>query len=239
LQPVDWYEIAERDHELQNPTSAAKIRLLGEYMRLGSGSRVLDIACGKGGPALILASTFGCSVTGVELRAAFADDAQTRIADSRLQSLVEVHTADAATFPIERERWDAALCLGATFVWGNIRDAAAVLVPAVKRGGFVAIGEPFWREWPLPDGTEDHGYVDLPQTVVRFADSGAAVTGLIAADCDDWDRYETLHWRALEEWLATHPDPGGFRARHTRFRDEYFSFKRASLGWAIFVGRKP
>src|SRR6266498_512942 len=56
LHPVGWYEIAERDHELQNPTSAEKIRLLGEYLRLGRESRILDIACGKAGPALVLAT---------------------------------------------------------------------------------------------------------------------------------------------------------------------------------------
>jgi hypothetical protein len=32
------------------------------------------------------------------------------------------------------------------------------------------------------------------------------ITGIIAASDDDWDRYESLHWRALEEWLAEHPD---------------------------------
>jgi cyclopropane fatty-acyl-phospholipid synthase-like methyltransferase len=47
---MDWpWEIAERDHELQNPTSAEKIEQLGEHLRLGPDSRVLDVACGKAG----------------------------------------------------------------------------------------------------------------------------------------------------------------------------------------------
>jgi cyclopropane fatty-acyl-phospholipid synthase-like methyltransferase len=60
------WEVVERDHEIQDPTSPEKIRLLGEYLRLTSESHVLDIACGKGGPALILAATatFGCRVHG-------------------------------------------------------------------------------------------------------------------------------------------------------------------------------
>jgi hypothetical protein len=42
---VPWYySIAERDHEIQNPTSPEKTRLLGEWLRLGPGTRVLDIA---------------------------------------------------------------------------------------------------------------------------------------------------------------------------------------------------
>jgi hypothetical protein len=29
-----WYTVAEHDHTIQNPTSEAKIRLLGERLRL-------------------------------------------------------------------------------------------------------------------------------------------------------------------------------------------------------------
>jgi SAM-dependent methyltransferase len=236
---VDWpYEIAERDHEIQNPTSAAKIRLLGEYLGLGRGSRVLDIACGKAGPAVILASTFGCNITGVELRPGFAGEARARVIASDLGSLVEIHTADGREYPLEPEAWDAALCLGASFVWGNIRDAAAALLPAVNPGGFVAIGEPFWRRWPLPEGRDDEGYADLAGTRARFAAPGLAITGIIAADENDWDRYESLHWRAIEEWLALHPGADEIRTPHERFRSDYLDFKRALLGWAIFIGRK-
>jgi hypothetical protein len=60
---------------------------------------------------------------------------------------------------------------------------------------------------------------------------------MIAASDDDWDRYESLHWRAIEEWLAEHTDEE-FRAQHERFRRDYLGAQRALLGWAIFVGRK-
>jgi hypothetical protein len=34
--------VAERDHEIQNPVNPEKIRLLGEYLRVTSESRVLE-----------------------------------------------------------------------------------------------------------------------------------------------------------------------------------------------------
>ena len=104
-------------------------------------------------------------------------------------------------------------------------------------GGFVAIGEPFWHE----SGVAEDDFVDLVATVDRFQSSGLALTGLIAASEDDWDRYESLHWRALEEWLAANPehgDAGAIREQHLARRDDYLRSQRARLGWAIFVGRK-
>ena len=81
-----YYAIAERDHDIQNPTSREKIRLMGEWLRLGPETRVLDIASGKGGPALVLASIFGCRITGVERYPGFAATARERSASSRQPS---------------------------------------------------------------------------------------------------------------------------------------------------------
>ena len=235
---MTWsWEVAERDHQIQDPMSAEKIRLLGEYLRLDGSSRVLDLACGKAGPAIVLAEAFGCRIQGVELRLQFAGEARARIAERGLGELVSIETADAAAYHLEPETWDAALCLGAGFVWGHIGDAARALVPTVRPSGFVAIGEPFWQD----EGVEADGFVDLAATVKRFQSSGLALTGLIAASEDDWDRYESLHWRALEEWLAANPehrDADAIREQHLARRDDYIRSQRARLGWAIFVGRK-
>jgi len=240
---MGWrWDVAEADHEIQNPLSPEKVRLVGEYLRLGPESRVIDVACGKGGPGRILARTFGCRITGIELREDWAEEARARAAGEGLGDLVEIHAGDAAAFPLEPEAWDAALCLGATFVWGAMAEAAAALTPAVRRGGGVAIGEPFWHAWPLPSGDDDLGYVGLDETVARLERSGAALTALVGSSTDDWDAYESLHWRAVEEWLAANPqDPEAeaFRELHDRSRREYLRIRRGALGWAVFVARRP
>jgi SAM-dependent methyltransferase len=239
---MSWpWEVVERDHELQNPTSADKIRLVGEYMRLDDQTRVLDVACGKGGPARILAATYGCRVHGIEIRPTFAEQAREQAAAAGLDGLIEVETADAAEARLEPDSYDAALCLGAAFVWGTIADAAAALRPVVPEGAYVAIGEPFWRVWPLPEGIDPQEFVTLPETVARFADAGFRLTGIVAASEDDWDRYQSLHWRAVEEWLVeqtTPPEADEVRSLHELRRSDYFRYQRALLDWAIFVGRK-
>jgi SAM-dependent methyltransferase len=237
-----YYAVAERDHEIQNPTSAEKIALLGNYLQLGPDTRVLDLACGKGGPAVLLASTFGCTVLGIERAPEFVEAARERVTAAGVGGLVEIVEADAHAFPLEPEAWDAALCLGATFVWDDLAGTLAALAPTVRPGGHVVVGEPFWRQWPLPRGIDDQGFVTLRETVARIESAGLSLHGMIASSEDDWDHYESLHWRALENWLAANPrdpDAGEIRERHERNRDDYLSFQRELLGWAIFVARKP
>ena len=236
-----YYAVAERDHEIQNPTSADKIVLLGRYLRLGPDTRVLDLACGKAGPAALLASTYGCHVHGIERSHEFVEAAREHIAEVGVGHLVEIVEADAHAFPLEPEGWDAVLVLGATFVWDDLAGTLDAIAPAVRPGGHAVVGEPFWRQWPLPRGIDDQGYVSLHETAKRFESAGLDIVALVASSEDDWDRYESLHWRALEEWLAEHsddPDAHEIRERHEQAREEYLSYQRELLGWGMFVGRK-
>ena len=235
------WEMVERDHVIQDPTSPEKIRLLGEYVRLTADSQVLDMGCGKAGPAVVLAEAFGCRILGVELREGFAAEARARVKERSLESLIDVRTADAARFQLEPDSYDVAMAIGTCFIWGTIEHAARALVPAVKRGGYLALGEPYWRSQP-PKGIDREPFASLPETVARLESAGVGLTGIIAAGQDDWDRYESLHWRAVEEWLAAnpaHPDAAAIRDRHRASLAAYLEHQRSLLGWAILVARKP
>jgi len=239
---VPWYfAVAERDHDIQNPTSAEKIRALGEQLRLAPDSQVLDVACGKAGPALILAREFGCHITGVERAPEFAAAAREAVNLAGLQERIDIVEHDAAAYPLEPASYDVAMCLGASFVWDGLVGTLAALAPSARSGGHVVVGEPYWRS-SLPAGVDAEGFASLEQTVRRFEDAGLSVTALISANDDDWDRYESLHWRAIEEWLTENPDDpdvSEIRQRHEGARRRYVEFQREALGWAIFAGRKP
>ncbi|MBA3718525.1 MAG: methyltransferase domain-containing protein [Actinobacteria bacterium] len=235
-----WYDVVEARHELQNPTSPEKIRLLGERLGLGPSSHVLDIGSGKGGPAVLLAREIGCRITSVERSPEFAAVARERVREAGVE--VEVVESDAKDFRIEPV-YDAALCLGASFAFDGLVPTVEALANAVPSRGFVAVGEPYWRTWPLPadfEVEEGEDFLTLPQTVERFESAGVQVVTLIASSHDDWDRYESLHWLALEEWLAANPDDPQaeeFRERGCHHRDRYLRWIRDLMGWAIFICR--
>jgi hypothetical protein len=209
-----YFVVAEAAHELQNPTSPEKIVLLGERLGLDAASRVLDIA-----------------------------SAVERAAAAGLEDRLTFELGDGAVATSEPESYDAALCLGASFVFGGLADTVDALEPAVRPGGHVVVGEPFWRRLPLPDDYEDRRdpWTSLEGTVQIFEASGLPVVSVIASSEDDWDRYETLHWHVVERWLAENPDDADaseIRAHHERSRRTYLRHGRDLLGWAILVGWK-
>lgn len=236
-----WHAVVESEHELMNPTSGDKIRLLGRRLGLRPGSHVLDIASGHCGPALLLAQEFGCRFTCVERAPEFLAAARERISEVGLGDRIDLVEADASTF--ELGRYDAALCLGATFVYGGL---VATLERLRVAAPLLGVGEPYWRSWPLPpepesasDGrTDEEDWLPLPETIERAESAGVRVVSLIASSEDDWDRYESLHWQTLDRWFAAnpgHPQAEEFRARGAADRDRYLRWERAVMGWAIFV----
>jgi SAM-dependent methyltransferase len=237
------YLVAESAHELQNPVSEEKLVLLGRRLGLDEASCVLDVASGRGGPAVLLARTFGCAIEGIEIEPAFHAVAEERAAAAGLSGRMSFRLADASKVEFPEEKYDAALCLGASFVYGGLADTVAVLAPAVKPGGHVAVGEAYWRTLPLPDGYEerDEPFTTLDGSVTVFETEDLPVVSVIVSSEDDWDRYETLHWQSVERWLVENPedaDAEEIRTRHERHKWNYLRSGRDYLGWAVFVGWK-
>jgi ubiquinone/menaquinone biosynthesis C-methylase UbiE len=56
-----YHRISESTHRIMNPLTPERLMLVGEICRLGSGSRILDLACGKGEMLCLFAARFGAS----------------------------------------------------------------------------------------------------------------------------------------------------------------------------------
>jgi len=238
-----WHAVVEAKHDLMNPTSPEKILLLGERLGLQPESHVLDIASGTCGPALILAREFGWRLTCVERAPEFVARGRERVAAAGLTDRIEIVESDAESFDLGR--YDAALCIGATFAYGGLLPTLERLRPVAP---MLAVGEPYWRVWPLPPDpfageqgrTDESEWLPLLETVERFESTGVRVVSLIASSQDDWDRYESLKWQTFDEWLAAnpgHPQADEFRERGAAERARYLGWERDTMGWAMFACR--
>lgn len=239
------HEIAETYHRILDPFTDEKLRLLGEVAGVGPGTRVLDLACGKGELLCRWAEWFGAGGTGVDISEVFVAAAEARAEALGVDDRVAFVRHDARTWPVEPGAFDVACCLGATWIGDGLAGTIAMLRRAIRPGGHVLVGEPFWNEPPPIEAVEALGfgpedYVSLGETGERIASAGMELVEMVLADGDSWDRYEAAQWRAIADWLAANPDDPDhdtMRDTLTRWRRTYLRWGRRYVGWGVFVMR--
>ena len=237
----DYFATIERYHTFQNPTSEEKLDLAASYCAIADGMRILDVGCGKGWLLRRLAKRYDIRATGLELNRAFAAEARTLADKEGVAGRIEIVQGPALEFRAEPASFDVVMCIGASFALGGFESALQWMSRHAKRGGIVAIGEPFARQLPLPaDMTADRGYEarSLWTTVETMRLHGLALRGIVESSIDDWNRYHSLHWQAAMDWAVANPgqsdvkiltDPAAQRAD--------LEFDGRYIGWAIFVAR--
>jgi SAM-dependent methyltransferase len=123
-------------------TAAEQDRLI-DHLAAGRGQRLLDIACGSGGPTLRLASLTGATVVGVDLHADAIAAARRQAVEQGLARIASFHIADAAcALPLDDESFDALICIDAI---NHLADRAKVLAHwrrVLKPGGRLLFTDP-------------------------------------------------------------------------------------------------
>jgi hypothetical protein len=139
--------------------------------------------------------------------------------------------------------FDAAICLGGSWIWGGLEGTLRALSSWAKPGAVVVVGEPFWRSTPSLDHLET---AELTESSFS-THLGNAQTGLglgfgllhtIVSSGDDWDRYEGYQWYAAEKYARRHPDnpdTSELLARIRKSRGHYLQWGRNEIGWAVYL----
>jgi len=248
--PLRYYEIAERDIRILNPFSLEKLMRAGYAAQLRRGMRILDLACGKGEMLCQWAKNFGIIGVGVDHSDVFLTAARSRSAELKVEDKVQFAKGDAGKYVIQPASYDVICCIGATWIRENFDGTVQFTRPGLREGGLLIVGEPFWRQLPLPEdyarslSEEDlrMGFRDLVGTLERIEDNGMELTSMILANEDDWDNYETTHWRNMEQWVRENPeDPDAreFQETMRKDRETYLRWGRRYLGWGVFIIREP
>ena len=116
---------------------------------------------------------------------------------------------------------------------------------ALKPGGLLLVGEPFWHQAP-PDAalaameTAEGEYTSLGGTLDRIESVGLTLVEMVLADLDSWDRYAASQWLTVDNWLRANPDDpeaDDLRAWDARWKRVYMDYQREYLGWGVFVTR--
>ncbi|MEU2656038.1 methyltransferase domain-containing protein [Streptomyces sp. NPDC007325] len=238
------FTIRESSHRICNPFTSDKLALLGQAISPVPGTRMLDLASGKGEMLCTWARDHGVTGTGVDISTVFLAAARERAAELGVADRVDFVHADASGH-VADEPVGIAACIGATWIGSGVAGTVELLRRSLAPGGMMLIGEPYWRREP-----EDQSVVEgchmarrddlltLPELLRQFGDLGCDVVEMVLADQNSWDRYVAAQWLNIRRWLDTNPDDelaDEMRAELTAAPVQHARYQREYLGWGVFV----
>jgi len=243
-----FYDITHRRHLICNPTSAARLDAVIQLLDLERGARVVDVACGKGEMLAGLVERYGVSGVGVDISPFCIADCQRKLQERAPNAEVEFLEMNGADYrPASPGTLDLAVCMGASFVFGDHRRTLRALKEMTAPAGLLLVGEPFWLKEPeeaylVAEEMERDIFATHHGNVAVGEEEGLVPLYAAASSLDEWDRYEALQWRAADEYASANPeDPDipELLARVARSREIYLKWGRDTLGWALYLFRKP
>jgi SAM-dependent methyltransferase len=240
---LDFFSLMGISHkymELINPSTTEKIIKLGQMLRLKEGSRIIDFGCGCAEPLALWAEKFGIIGTGIDISEDFCDRARKKLTARGLSDRIQIVCCSGTDYAFEEGTFDAATCIGATFIFGGYRETIQALKRAVKANGRLGIGETYWLADQVPPEYARKETSTLPETELLKVtrDEGFDLEYIITASQDDWDRYYSDNWYGLIRWLEdnpAHPDRQQVLEHLHSDQDDYIRFMRKYMGWAMYT----
>jgi hypothetical protein len=155
--------------------------------------------------------------------------------------------ANGASLVGQSETFDLASCLGASWIFGGYQGTLEALLAKVADGGWILVGEPFWRTEP-PDeylraaNLKREIFGSHAENVSAGEALGLDLAYTAVSESADWDRYEDLQWNAAEAYPKEHPgdpDVPELMDRVGKHRAAFLNWGRDTLGWAMYLFRRP
>lgn len=251
MEPWKFFDITHKEHLFCNPLRGERLDEVLALCNLGPGSRVLDLAMGKGELITRLAERYDVAGVAVDLSPYCVADTRAKLARRAPGADVTVLEMDGAAYgrppTAPPDPFDLAACLGASWIFDGHRGTLAALAELTRPGGLILVGEPYWRQEPPAAFLEAEGFErDAFSTHAGNVQIGEAL-GLsleyaLTSTRDEWDRYEGLQWHAAAAYARAHPDDPDLpdlQTRVARSQEHYLRWGRDTLGWGVYLFRKP
>lgn len=240
--------IAHRGMPFMNPMGERSIAALLDILALRRGANVADFGAGTCELAIRLGERFAVHAECVELSPEIARRARERVAARLPGGGVRVHEGDAGHFKasVPGASFDLTVCIGSTHALGGFPHAVEVMLRLTRPGGWVLLGEGYWKRTPPPaylagTGIAESEFTHLVDMVEFVGGRGLSVAWVHTASEHDWDDYEWAHHRNLEDWARENPhdpDHAAFLARSRTWRRWYLDSGRDTLGFALMLFRR-
>jgi SAM-dependent methyltransferase len=208
-----YYDVTHKEHLICNPTSEKKLDMLIDLMKLEPGSKVLEIATGKGEFLIRLVEKYNVSAIGVDLSPYHLGDAKTKVKERVPNADLQLIEMDGADYkPDSPDSFDLTCCLGASWIYNGHEGTLEYLMSNTKSKGLIVVGEPFWISKP-PKEYFNLSEVKYESYSTHFGNVqigenlGLNLLYTFVSNPDEWDRYLGLQWYATDKYVQIRTIP--------------------------------
>lgn len=124
-----------------HPGGLTLTRALAKAINLSTEDHLLDVACGQGASALMLAQVFKCRVEGIDTNTAALEKARKEARRYRLDQLVTFTEDDAIRLAFPDGTFTAAICECATTFFTHKEAAIGEVARVLRPGGRLALSD--------------------------------------------------------------------------------------------------
>lgn len=147
--PIVEYLLGQSFH----PGGAKLTRQLASASIISHKSNVLDLACGNGNSARVVAADFGATITGCDYSTLNLERATAASRTAGLAGKTQFVRASAEQLPFAPESFDVALCECSLCLFEDMDTTLQQLYSVLKPGGRIGISD-FFLNAPVPDSLD-------------------------------------------------------------------------------------
>ncbi len=147
--PIVEYLLGQSFH----PGGTKLTRQLATATLVSPNSRVLDVACGSGTSARLLAANFGAVVAGCDYSTTNIQRAEQASRTAGVNHKTQFVRADAEQLPFAAESFDITFCECSLCLFADMNTALQGIRRVLKPGGRIGISD-FFLNAPVPDSLD-------------------------------------------------------------------------------------
>jgi SAM-dependent methyltransferase len=243
---------------LCNPVSSAKYDEVSSKLSFPADATCIDFGAGKGEISLrIVERHEGVAATILEWDESLLNEAEKAISSRIIpRDRILLNQVDAKAFYIEKCKgenllYDLTICVGSCHIFGGYKEAIQSLSEITKDGGFILIGDLYWRN-PGNISQEFLEFLQMPPSDLLSHDDHISIASKITEGVlqliwettvseEEFDCYENAVNYGREEYCRNHPDDPdnhGMLERGRSWFKAYQKWGRNEFGFGLYLFKK-